>query len=197
MQEDISQKPIVSNKKVYIINDSEKMTKESQNCLLKTLEEPPEYVVIILVTSNDSKLLTTVKSRCTKVFFNPLTIENLKEYMNSKYESIEDSLLSFADGSIGRAIDLQENKDIYMQINDLLNSINKMDLVSLLNKIDIIYKQKEKINDILDYINVYLFKLNEINCVKYIEDTKKRLSASNNFDMAIDYLFIRIWEEMN
>ena len=45
------------------------MTKEAQNCLLKTLEEPPEYVIIILIVSNESKLLNTVKSRCVKIEF--------------------------------------------------------------------------------------------------------------------------------
>ena len=52
--EKIIEKPIVSDRKVYIINDCEKMTKEAQNCLLKTLEEPPQFVTIILVSSNET-----------------------------------------------------------------------------------------------------------------------------------------------
>ena len=72
MQEKVYQKPIVSNKKVFIIEDSEKMTEEAQNALLKTLEEPPEYMVIILITSNENKLLNTVKSRCIRINFIPL-----------------------------------------------------------------------------------------------------------------------------
>ena len=52
----IIEKPIISSKKVYIINDAEKMTKEAQNCLLKTLEEPPEFAVLILITSNENLL---------------------------------------------------------------------------------------------------------------------------------------------
>ena len=67
--EKVIEKPIISNKKVYIINDAEKMTKEAQNCLLKTLEEPPEFAVLILITSNENLLLTTVKSRCMKINF--------------------------------------------------------------------------------------------------------------------------------
>lgn len=51
------------------------MTIEAQNCLLKTLEEPPEYVVIILIVSNENKLLTTIKSRCTKIYFESLSNE--------------------------------------------------------------------------------------------------------------------------
>lgn len=56
MQENVYTKPIVSRKKIFIINDSDKMTEEAQNSLLKTLEEPPEYIMIILITANENKL---------------------------------------------------------------------------------------------------------------------------------------------
>ena len=81
MQEKVVEKPIISPKKVYIINDAELMTKEAQNCLLKTLEEPPEYVIIILIVSNESKLLNTVKSRCVKIEFSKLTNEEINNYL--------------------------------------------------------------------------------------------------------------------
>ena len=69
MQEKVQELPIVSSKKVYIIDDSEYMTKEAQNCLLKTIEEPPEFVTVILITSNENKILNTIKSRCLKIYF--------------------------------------------------------------------------------------------------------------------------------
>ena len=83
MQEKIAEKPIASNKKVYISNNSDTMTKEAQNCLLKTLEEPPEYAVIILVLANENNMLNTIKSRCTKIMFNPLSKEEIIHYFNS------------------------------------------------------------------------------------------------------------------
>ena len=83
MQEKIAEKPIASNKKVYIINNSDTMTKEAQNCLLKTLEEPPEYAVIILVLANENNMLNTIKSRCTKIMFNPISKEEIIHYFNS------------------------------------------------------------------------------------------------------------------
>ncbi|MGN1327933.1 MAG: DNA polymerase III subunit delta' [Clostridia bacterium] len=81
IQEKIYEKPIVSNKKVFIIDDSDKMTEEAQNSLLKTLEEPPEYIVIILITSNENKLLNTIKSRCLKISFNNIPTEEMTEYI--------------------------------------------------------------------------------------------------------------------
>ena len=82
----VYEKPVVSNRKVYIIDDSEFMTKEAQNSLLKTLEEPPEYVTIILVSSNDNLFLPTIKSRCTKISFDRLSDNELMEILKAKYE---------------------------------------------------------------------------------------------------------------
>ena len=55
--------------KIYIINQAETMTRDAQNALLKTLEEPPEYAIIILITSNKEALLDTIKSRCEIISF--------------------------------------------------------------------------------------------------------------------------------
>lgn len=91
LQEKIAEKPIKSNKKVYIINDSDCMTKEAQNCLLKTLEEPPEYAVIILIVANENKMLTTIKSRCTKLVFQPLSAEEITSYFTCNHLPIPNS----------------------------------------------------------------------------------------------------------
>ena len=93
MQEKILEKPIVSSKKVYVINDADLMTKEAQNCLLKTLEEPPEFVIIILVLANESKILNTVKSRCMRIFFSKLKDEELKKYESTSVNSPECSII--------------------------------------------------------------------------------------------------------
>ena len=69
MQRKIIEAPIISNKKVYIIDNADLMTKEAQNCLLKTLEEPPEFVTIILIGSKESEFLSTIKSRCMIIKF--------------------------------------------------------------------------------------------------------------------------------
>ena len=80
-QNKVSEKPIISNRKVYIINDSDKMTTEAQNCLLKTLEEPPEFVTIILIGSNESAFLDTIKSRCMILRFNKISDENIVKFL--------------------------------------------------------------------------------------------------------------------
>ena len=198
MQEDVAKKPITSNRKVYIIEDSDCMTKEAQNCLLKTLEEPPEYIVIILTTANESMLLNTVKSRCMKIYFEQLKDIQIKEYLNkNNYENVNDGIIKQCGGSIGKALKIYDNKEIYEAISKILSNMRNNSLSQIINEADIIYKQKENIFDILNYINIYLYNSNNIQCIQFVEDTKRRLKQNANYDMTMDYLFIRIWEEIN
>ena len=61
---DILIKPYSSKYKIYIIPEADKMTVQAQNALLKTIEEPPSYAVIFLLTENAEVLLPTIRSRC-------------------------------------------------------------------------------------------------------------------------------------
>ncbi len=83
MNEKIFEKPISSKRKVYVINNSEKMTIAAQNSLLKTLEEPPEYATVILICNQENLLLPTVKSRCTRIDFHNLTNEEIEVYLKN------------------------------------------------------------------------------------------------------------------
>lgn len=100
----ISEKPIESSKKVYIINNADSMTVEAQNSLLKTLEEPPEYVCLILIASNESKLLNTIKSRCTKIFFMPIENDKIEKYIKDNIsESVSKNMVQICEGSIRKS----------------------------------------------------------------------------------------------
>lgn len=86
MTNKIIEQPIISDKKVYIINDCDKMTIEAQNCLLKTLEEPPQFAIIILITSNENLLLNTIKSRCMTIKFKNIPEDELRKYAKDKLQ---------------------------------------------------------------------------------------------------------------
>lgn len=200
----VYEKPVVSNKKVYIINDSQFMTKEAQNSLLKTLEEPPEYVTIILITSNENSFLPTIKSRCTKISFNRLKDDELitilkKEY---NYSDISDITLKIADGSIKKALSLKDSKQEYIKTNDIFGNLENIDLIDIIASKEKIFKDKTQVEDILSYINLIFYdKIKEnikyVECMKKLEDTKDRLNKNNNFDMTIDDFILTIWEEIN
>ena len=177
------------------------MTTEAQNCLLKTLEEPPEYATIILITSNESKLLNTIKSRCMKISFDRIEDELIEKKVKEilQIEPLKDLIIR-SEGSIKKAIDLHEEKDLYEQIDRILKNIEQKDLITNLNDSEILYKEKETIQEILEYIIVSLFHTKEkrkLNCIKYVEETKKRILSNSNYDMCIDYLLMKIWEEIN
>ncbi len=202
MQKRVAEKPIISNKKVYIINNADTMTKEAQNCLLKTLEEPPEYITIILICSNENNLLSTIKSRCTRMYYEPIEIEQLKKYLKENYpqENIEEEIIKLSQGSIGKAIQLSENKQIYKIIEKIMTDINKKDLLEIMELSEDIYKAKEQINSILEYMNVLALNLSKkdmryINCIEIVEETKKRLKANSNYDMCIDNLLFNMCEQ--
>lgn len=201
MQSKIAEKPIISNKKVYIINDSEKMTKEAQNCLLKTLEEPPEYITIILITSNENMILNTIKSRCTKIVFNKIEDEILSKYLkeNCKFENITKNMLKAYSGSIKKALEMNEKKEIYEQLDKYFYNIENYKIIDVLNKIECLYKNKENIQEMLEYISTILFtkakeKIEYLKYIENVEQTKQKIKINANYDMTIDNLLLKIWE---
>ena len=190
LQKSIQEKPIISNKKVYIIDDADLMTKEAQNCLLKTLEE--------------NAFLTTIKSRCMILRFNRLEDFLIKEYLEKNYneKNITQNILDIAGGSIGKALELKDKQEEYEKIKELINSLEKKDLIDIIQNAEILYKSKDEIKDMLDYINIILLKMAKnnylyANCIKIVENTKKRLNQNANYDMSIDDMLFKMWEEVN
>lgn len=201
MQEKVLEKPIISSKKVYIIKDADCMTKEADNCLLKTLEEPPSFITIIMTGSNESMFLNTIKSRCMKVTFHKIQDSLLKEFLEkNKSIHLENTLLKACEGSIEKAMRVNEKKEQYEKTQEIFNNIEKYQLLDVINKLEFLYNNKEDIYEILDYINIILQgkileKPHYIKYIETVEQTKKRLKANSNYDMSIDSMLYKIWEE--
>lgn len=203
-QNKVLEKPIISNKKVYIINDSDKMTGEAQNCLLKTLEEPPEYVTIILIGSNESSFLSTIKSRCMILHFNKISNEEIEKYLEENYQTkINSEIMKQAlQGSIGKAIKLKDKKEEYEKIEQIIYNLENKDIIDILNMSEIIYKIKDEKFDILDYINIILINIAKksnkyVKCINIIEETKKRLKSNAIYEMCIDNMLFYLWEQVH
>lgn len=193
--EHIFEKPIKSNKKIYIVNDADMMNEESQNSFLKTLEEPPEYAIIFLIVSNENKLLETIKSRCIIIKFKDLTNDEIKQYIKLNNIEIGDNQnekIELLSGSLEKINNIQEYFDEYNKIEILINLLKSRDIVKCLNNADILYNSKDNIQKILDLINVILFKYKMFDCVEIVEKTKAKLMANCNYDMTIDYLIFNI-----
>lgn len=193
LQARIVEKPITSRRKVYVIDDADLMSEESQNCLLKTLEEPPEYAVIILIVSNESRILPTIKSRCVIIKFQPLTSKEIKQVK----PELSDDLIQLLEGSLQDAENIEQKKEQYAQLLNLVNVLENKQLVEVFNSADLLYKGKDDIITLLEYLNLIFFSRNEINAIPIIEKTKKKILANNNYDMTIDYCLMNIWDELH
>ena len=114
LQSDIVIKPH-KKYKIYIIDKAEKMTTEAQNALLKTLEEPPEYAIIILVANNKESLLPTIRSRCEIIKFTPVPLVEIKNYLISQGVELNRAnlLSSFSRGSMKKALELASSNEFY------------------------------------------------------------------------------------
>ena len=95
LQKDILVKPIKFEKKVYVIENAETMTVEAQNALLKILEEPPEYAMIILETTMYFSLLETIRSRCIRV-------KNKSDINNNDFAGIDENKINSILSYIGK-----------------------------------------------------------------------------------------------
>ena len=166
---DIDIRPYYSPYKIYIIADADLMTPQAQNALLKTIEEPPEYAVILLLTNNIGGLLPTIQSRCVrldlKVVDDGLVKKYLMEHLHvPDYQAEIDA--SFAQGSIGRAKEAatsQEFAEMTQNALRILKYANTMEVYELSDAIKSLSEDKQNINDYLDifqfwFRDVLMFK---------------------------------------
>ena len=161
VNEDIQIKPYQGPYKIYIIAEADLMTVQAQNALLKTIEEPPAYAVIFLLTENAEALLPTITSRCVM-----LKLRNIKDTLIRKYlmETMHvpdykaDMCTAFAQGNMGRAIMLASSdhfNEIREEAVQLLKYINEMDISEVTKAIKKIGTYKLEINDYLDIIMIW------------------------------------------
>lgn len=188
---DIAIKPYSSPRKIYIINEAEKMTVQAQNALLKTLEEPPEYAVILLLTANVEALLPTILSRCVVLHMKPVADHLVKQFLMEKLQVPDYKAkvcVAFARGNIGKAKMLassEEFDNIREEAVTLLKYIDEMEISEITAAIKKIMEYKIDINDYLDvlavwYRDVLLFKAtNDANHLIFREEIQYIRKAAN------------------
>lgn len=154
-------KPYSSDYKVYIIDEADKMNAAAQNALLKTIEEPPAYAVIILLSNNKESFLETIVSRCVVLNFGSLKESQVREYLNSHYDNMngrEDLAVSYSMGNIGKAKKVIESDDFNEQKDFCLNlmaNLEKWDIHEILLSLKQMASYKDYIYDLLDIMTIY------------------------------------------
>jgi len=161
MQQDISIRPMYSEKKVYLIAEADKMTVQAQNCLLKTLEEPPEYAVIILTAVNINNLLETIRSRCILYNFRKNTDEEIRQCIK-KVKGHElsgiDFIVSYADGIPGKAIRMIESEDFLSVRDKVIEIVLKLrdsNLAEIFDVYGFFEDNKDNVDSILDIMLMF------------------------------------------
>lgn len=158
---DIGIKPYVGPKKIYIMNEAEKMSVSAQNALLKTLEEPPEYGVIILLTTNLNALLPTILSRCVVLNMKPVDDLRVKKFLMTEMKVPDykaEVCAAFARGNIGKARLLAQSEEfdnIKEEAVGLLKYIDDMEISEIAQAIKRMNEYKLEINDFLDVLAIW------------------------------------------
>lgn len=188
---DIGIKPYSSPRKIYIMNEGEKMTVQAQNALLKTLEEPPEYAVIIILTTNVEAMLPTILSRCVVLNMKPVKDSLVKKYLMEELAVPDykaNICVAFARGNIGKAKLLASSEE-FEKVKDeavtLVKYINDMETNEIVKAIKKINEYKFDVNDYLDILSVWyrdvlLFKATkDVNSLIFKEEIQQIMRVSD------------------
>ena len=136
LQEEIARIPLLSERRVVIMQEADKMNEAAANCLLKTIEEPSGQIVFILLTSRPSALLDTIISRCMRVEFGILQPEELVAILHQQgiEEPLAGKLASIADGSVSKALAMQDEEllNLQSQAFDLASAAGTLGVEQLL-----------------------------------------------------------------
>ena len=194
VKDDVDIKPYASPYKIYIIDEAEKMNVQAQNALLKTIEEPPAYVVILLLTTNADSFLPTINSRCITLDLKAVPNEKIKSYLMEHCQIPDyqaEVCTAFAQGNVGKAIKLASSEsfnEIKNSALQLIRRLKEIDLYEMMEAVKQISEYKLEINDYFDimmiwYRDVLLYKATaDVNHLVFrdeIYDIKKSASKSS------------------
>lgn len=158
---DIVIKPYSSKHKIYIIDEAEKMNVQAQNALLKTIEEPPAYAILILLTTNADIFLPTILSRCVTLNIKVVPDEKIKKFLMSEYQIPDyqaDVCVAFAQGNVGKAIQLASSEDfneLKASALQLIKRLYDIDLYEMTEAVKQIGEYKLEINDYFDLMMIW------------------------------------------
>lgn len=158
---DIDIKPYSSRYKVYIVDEAQKMNQQAQNALLKTIEEPPTYAIILLLTTNADSFLQTILSRCITLNLKAVKEDKIKEYLMKHYQIPDyqaDICAAFSQGNVGKAIQLassEEFGELKASVLQLMKRLEDIDLYEMTGAVKQIAEYKLSVNDYFDLMMIW------------------------------------------
>ncbi len=178
---DIVIKPYSSPYKIYIVDEAEKMSVQAQNALLKTIEEPPSYAIILLLTTNAEGFLPTILSRCMVLNLKPVSDQEMNNYLEKQGidQTKIPTLIKFSRGNVGKAMRMAQSESFTTmigQIMTLLKRADQMNINELLEFVTILTDYKLEIKDCLDFMQMWyrdvlmLKATNDLNLLLFKEE---------------------------
>ena len=147
--------------KIYIIDEAEKMNIQAQNAILKTIEEPAEYAILFLLTTNRGVFLPTILSRCITMSVKPVATEQISRYLQEEKQidpGMADFYAGYSMGNLGKAIAIsssEEFREMREHACGLLGRIHEMTPYELDEKVKECKAYKARIADYFDMIRLW------------------------------------------
>lgn len=155
---DVAIRPYESRYKIYIIDEASRMTPQAQNALLKTLEEPPAYAVIMLLADNVDALLPTILSRCVMLRLAPVSDREIKEFLMQQmhvpdYQAEIEA--AYAQGNIGKAKMIAQNSDFLEMTENAVRQLKRSKNMEIREMVDAIRGLSGEKQNARDYLDIY------------------------------------------
>lgn len=166
------------NYKVYIVKEAEKMNEQAQNALLKTIEEPPEYVIIILLSANKERLLPTIRSRCVTVDIKPIDPKEIKTFLIENHgivDYVAETAAKFSAGNVGRAVRYACDDDFLEMKNVVVRILRNLDKDSISDEIEAIINLEGYKKEIKDCIELMILWFRDLLVLKATGDANRVL----------------------
>lgn len=167
-------KPYSYKRKIFIIDKADTMTSQAQNALLKTLEEPPKYVLIILIAENTENFLPTVLSRCVMMKFSPISVNLIKNYLINNCAMNENDAAFYAEysiGSIGEALRLSGDENFYQMRNDIISCLDRLDAMDFVSAM-LMAKEMEKYKAYSELFDIMYMFYRDVFCMRLFKDDR-------------------------
>ncbi|MDO4555864.1 MAG: DNA polymerase III subunit delta' [Lachnospiraceae bacterium] len=158
---DIGIKPYSGTYKIYIVDQADKMNEQAQNALLKTIEEPPAYVVILLLAGQTGSFLPTILSRCITFTLKPVAEEKIRDYImdhTTLSEKEAEFCAGYSMGNLGKAMALAVSEgmvEMRKECVHLLSYLQEMEIYEVICSIKEISKYKGEILEFLDMMMIW------------------------------------------
>jgi DNA polymerase III subunit delta' len=193
--DEINFKPYELDKKVFVIDEFEKISTNSENIILKTLEEPPENSILILITSKKQSLISTILSRCMELEFSPLPHDVIREFLvkhRGENETDASLLSTLSGGSLGRAItsNIEGIKDIQRKMLLILDYLrSKADITIEYCQKEIVPESldlNEKRNQVKESLKILNQMVRDILLLKISPDSRKIINSNIKKDLFVN-----------